>query len=134
MAKNFKNFFDKDSQKPAMVGALSGFGLYSGISFLSPSLFQGIAASIATAVSGLLGASLGIFLGYMVPLVATVIIGAMIAVTMSPLFEPEPPTKKGLKAGKDFLLKSLSKVIPGGRDTVDAMEDMAEMGMGFVKS
>jgi hypothetical protein len=134
MAKNVKSFFDKDSQKPAMFGAMGGLGLYTGISFLAPSLLQGITASISSVFSGLLGASLGIFLGQMIPLVATVIIGALIAIGLSPAMEPETPSKKGLKAGKEFLRKSLAKVIPGGRDTVDAMEDIAEMGLEFAKS
>jgi hypothetical protein len=135
MAIKFKGFFEeKKSTNPALVGGLVGVGIYSGVTFLAPAVFEAAALSIANSLSSILGSSLGLFIGYLIPFAAMVITSAMIAMGLHSAFTPEPASKKGLKAGQEFLRGAFAKFVPGGRDAVDKIEDIAGIGMDIAQA
>jgi hypothetical protein len=115
-----KMFFDKSSSnKPAMYGAAAGLGIYGTIFLIAPSVFHNLAIGIAQATSTVLGSTLGMTLGYILPLAAVLTTFAISAMLL-------------MHALKAMLKNAASKYIPGGRGTVDALENMAEVGMAFV--
>ncbi len=132
MAKKIKSFFENNSQQPAIIGAVSGLGLYTGVMLFAPTVFQNAALAIGSALSGLFGASASLFIGYLIPLTAVVLASTFVTMGLYSMFAPEPPAQKGLKAGKEILRNAFSHFIPGGRDTVNTIEDVAHIGMDIV--
>lgn len=133
MAKKNRSFFENNSQQPAIIGSVSGLGLYTGIMLFAPAIFQNAAASIGNALSGLLGTSGSLFIGYLVPFALIVLASTFLTMGLYSMFAPEPPAQKSFKAGKEMLRNMFSQIIPGGRDAIDSIEDVAHIEMDIVK-
>jgi uncharacterized membrane protein YdjX (TVP38/TMEM64 family) len=116
-AKKFENL---DAYKPERIGVLCGLGIYGAVALIAPSIFVSFSMSTSALLAGFLGASLGMAIGFIIPLAAIVAATVVTALLIA-------------YAIKEAIKNAIAKHIPGGRDTVDAMENVAEAGMGFAK-
>lgn len=95
MAKKIKSIFKNNSKQPAIIGAISGLGLYTGMMLFAPTVFQNAALAISMALTGLLGASASLFFGFLIPLTALVLASTFLTMGLYSLFAHELPAQKG---------------------------------------
>ncbi|HBB53092.1 MAG TPA: hypothetical protein DCZ80_04250 [Legionellales bacterium] len=118
--KSAKKFEDLDAYKPKRIGILCGLGIYGAIALIAPSVFVSFSMSTSALLAGFLGASLSMAIGFIIPLAA--IVAATVVTVLLIAY-----------AIKEAIKNAIAKHIPGGRYTIDAMENVAETGMGFAK-
>jgi hypothetical protein len=123
-----KKFFDRGGKKYAGYGGLAGAGIYSITLLVSPHLVFGLMNSITMALTPYLGLMLSSSIGLVLPAMTLICGAALLAAEIFYIIKPDPVVQAA-KLGVNLVKHAAGGFIPGGKGTIDALEDIGSAAL-----
>lgn len=118
-----KKFFDRPGKRYAGYAGLAGASIYAAAALFAPELVLGVINSMTTFLTPYLGAMLAGAVGTVLPALSLICGLAVLAAGIFYVIKPDPVVQAA-KLGANFIKHAAGGFVPGGKQTIDALEEI----------
>jgi hypothetical protein len=118
-----KKFFDRGGKRYAGFGGLAGAGIYGIELLVAPEAIFALMNHITAFLTPYLGTMLSSFIGTVLPALSLICGAAILAAGIFYVIKPDPVVQAA-KLGVNLIKHAAGGFIPGGKGTIDALEDI----------